>query len=107
MHDENGGPPPQPGSMQSRSMTVTTVSSSALMTVRTCTFSSSAAASLRRFDVFLGKKKAAMDIRQPDGAHLAASFRVNVITLHSRDQSTCVRPGIAGFSSYIGVVGHR
>jgi hypothetical protein len=47
-----------------------------------------------------------MDIRQPDGAHLAASLGMHVITLHSRDQSACVRSGITGFGSYIGVVGH-
>jgi hypothetical protein len=47
-----------------------------------------------------------MDIRQPHGALSAALLRVNVITLHFRDQSTFVRPGIAGFSNYIGMLGH-
>src|SRR5258708_3270649 len=86
---------PQPGSPQSRSLTLTTVSSSALMTVRACTFSSSAA-SLRRLDVFLRKKKEAMRIRQPNAANPAAPQRMNVITLHTEDQSAFYPPWHVG-----------
>jgi transposase len=65
-----------------------------VMTDRTCTLSPGAA-SLCRFEVFLGKKKAAMCIRRSGGARSAASQQMNVITLHIEDQSTCVNPGLA------------
>jgi hypothetical protein len=48
------------------------------MTVRACTFNSRAA-SVRRLDVFLRKKKGVMRIRQPDAAILTVSLG-NVIT---------------------------
>src|SRR5882672_5638469 len=80
--------PPQPGSPQSRSLTLTTVSSSALMTVRACSFNSSAA-SLRRFEVFRGKKKAAMCVRQPDSANLAASQTECYNITYRRSISLC------------------
>src|ERR1700736_1656361 len=78
--------PPQPGSRQSRSLTLTTVSSSALRSVRACAFNSSATL-LRRFGVFLGKINGIMRTPnlKPD-ADLRHLY-MNVITLHSGDQS--------------------